>query len=61
MLRARDAMDRGYARPLDIAALAKVAHVSEAHFIRTFRSSRNRGELVDDDIRARADHRVVDR
>jgi len=24
-------------------------------------SSRDRGELVDDDIRARADHRVVDR
>lgn len=39
LLRARDAMDRSYARPLDIQALAKVAHVSEAHFIRTFRSA----------------------
>ncbi len=39
MLRARDAMDRDYARPLDIAALAKVAHTSEAHFIRTFRAT----------------------
>ena len=37
MLRARDAMDRAYAGPLDITALAKVASVSEAHFVRTFR------------------------
>jgi transcriptional regulator GlxA family with amidase domain len=36
MLRARDAMDRDYAKPLDIPALARIAHVSEAHFIRTF-------------------------
>ena len=39
MLRARDAMDRAYAEPLDIAALARIAHVSEAHFIRTFRAT----------------------
>ena len=39
MLRARDAMDRGYAEPLDIAALARVAVVSPAHFIRTFRAT----------------------
>jgi AraC-like DNA-binding protein len=39
LLRARDAMDRQYAQPLDIAALARIAHVSEAHFIRTFRAS----------------------
>ena len=39
MLRARDAMDRDYAKPLDIAALAKIAIVSEAHFIRTFRAT----------------------
>jgi|SRR5215207_4798197 len=38
MLRARDAMDRAYASPLDIPALAAIAVVSEAHFIRTFRS-----------------------
>ena len=37
LLRARDAMDRSYAQPLDIAALARIALVSEAHFIRTFR------------------------
>ena len=38
MLRARDAMDRSYAEPLDIARLARIAVVSERHFIRTFRS-----------------------
>jgi transcriptional regulator GlxA family with amidase domain len=39
MLRARDAMDRTYAQPLDVARLARVAGVSEAHFIRTFRAT----------------------
>ena len=39
MLRARDAMDRAYAGPLDIPALARVASVSDAHFIRTFRAT----------------------
>ena len=39
MLRARDAMDRAYAEPLDIGALARIASVSEAHFIRTFRAT----------------------
>ena len=39
LLRARDAIDRDYARPLDIASLAKVAYLSEAHFIRTFRAT----------------------
>ena len=39
MLRARDAIDRAYAQPLDIASLAGVASVSEAHFIRTFRAT----------------------
>jgi AraC-like DNA-binding protein len=39
MLRARDAMDRDYSEPLDIATLARVAHVSEAHFIRVFRAT----------------------
>ena len=38
LLRARDAMDRAYAEPLDIAAVAAVAHISEAHFIRSFRA-----------------------
>jgi len=39
LLRARDAMDRAYAQPLDIPTLARLAHVSEAHFIRTFRAT----------------------
>jgi AraC-like DNA-binding protein len=39
MLRARDAMDRDYAQPLDIAALAAIAYVSEAHFIRVFKAT----------------------
>ena len=39
MLRARDTMDRGYRDVLDIAALARVACVSQAHFIRTFRAT----------------------
>lgn len=39
VLRARDAMDRDFAEPLDIPALARIAHVSEAHFIRTFRAT----------------------
>lgn len=39
MLRARDAIDRTYAQALDIPFLARVAHVSEAHFIRTFRAT----------------------
>ena len=38
MLRARDRMDRQYADPLDLPALAEVAGCSEAHFIRTFRA-----------------------
>ena len=38
LLRARDAMDRAYAEPLDVPAVAAVAHVSEAHFIRSFRA-----------------------
>ena len=39
MLRARDAMDRAYAEPLDVPALARIAYVSPAHFIRTFRAT----------------------
>ena len=39
LLRARDAMDRSYAEPLDVPTLARIAHVSEAHFIRTFRAA----------------------
>jgi AraC-like DNA-binding protein len=36
LLRARDAMDRAYAEPLDVRSVAAVAHISEAHFSRTF-------------------------
>jgi AraC-like DNA-binding protein len=39
MLRARDAMDRAYAQPLDVASLARLTHTSEAHFIRTFKAA----------------------
>jgi AraC-like DNA-binding protein len=39
MLRARDAMDRSYAQPLDVPALARIAHVSQAHFSRIFRAT----------------------
>ncbi|MGH2466725.1 MAG: AraC family transcriptional regulator, partial [Candidatus Limnocylindrales bacterium] len=38
LLRARDAMDRAYAEPLDVRAVAAVAHLSEAHFSRCFRA-----------------------
>src|SRR3954462_1573570 len=39
MLGARDAMDRTFAEPLSIPELARIAEVSEAHFIRTFRAT----------------------
>ncbi len=39
LLRARDAMDRAYAEPLDVPALARIALVSPAHFIREFRAA----------------------
>ncbi|MFW0786098.1 AraC family transcriptional regulator [Gordonia sp. CPCC 206044] len=37
LLRARDTIDRDYSSPLDIPALAQVAVLSPAHFIRRFR------------------------
>jgi AraC-like DNA-binding protein len=39
VLRARDAMDLSYSEPLDVPRLARIAHISEAHFIRTFRET----------------------
>lgn len=39
MLRARDTMDRAFSQPIGIAALARVAHVSPAHFSRQFRAT----------------------
>jgi AraC-like DNA-binding protein len=38
LLRARDAMDRSFAEPLDVRTVAAVAHVSAAHFSRSFRA-----------------------
>ncbi len=37
--RARDQMDREYAQPLDVAALARTALMSQAHFSRRFREA----------------------
>jgi len=37
--RARDLIDREYALPLDVAALARVALMSTAHFARQFRAT----------------------
>jgi AraC-like DNA-binding protein len=37
--RARDLMDREYARPLDVAVLARAALMSPAHFSRQFRET----------------------
>src|SRR5687767_15633967 len=32
-------MDRAYAEPLDVRSVAAVAHISEAHFSRSFRAA----------------------
>jgi AraC-like DNA-binding protein len=37
LLRAKDLVDREYARQLDVAALARAAHASTAHFSRSFK------------------------
>ncbi|GAA2299562.1 helix-turn-helix transcriptional regulator [Streptomyces kunmingensis] len=37
--RARDRMDRDYAEPLDVTALAQVALMSPGHFSRSFRAA----------------------
>ena len=37
--RARDVIDRDYAEPLNVAALARVALMSPAHFARRFRAA----------------------
>lgn len=37
MLRARDAMDRRYAEPLDVGTLAAIAHLSASQFGRVFK------------------------
>jgi len=37
--RARDLMDRAYAQPLDVPAMARAAFMSPAHFSRKFRTA----------------------
>ncbi|MGH9187390.1 MAG: AraC family transcriptional regulator, partial [Acidimicrobiales bacterium] len=37
--RARDLMDRGYAQPLNVPAMARAALMSPAHFSRKFRAA----------------------
>jgi AraC-like DNA-binding protein len=37
--RAKDLMDREYARPLDVPAMARAAHASPSHFARQFRQA----------------------
>lgn len=37
--RARDFMDREYARPLNVRTLAQIALMSQAHFARSFRTA----------------------
>ena len=39
LLRVRDLMDRAYAAPLDVPALARSAHASESHFSRSFKAA----------------------
>jgi transcriptional regulator GlxA family with amidase domain len=39
MLRARDMMDRAFAQPLDVPSLARLTHISPAHFSRQFRAT----------------------
>ncbi|PXY30490.1 MULTISPECIES: helix-turn-helix domain-containing protein [Prauserella] len=39
LLRAKDAIDRDYARPLDVPALARIALMSPSHFTRSFRGT----------------------
>jgi AraC-like DNA-binding protein len=39
LLRTRDAMDRDYAQPLDVAALARIALLSPSHFTRRFKAT----------------------
>jgi AraC-like DNA-binding protein len=57
MLRTRDAMDRDYSKPLDIPTLARIAYVSDAHFIRTFRATF--GETPHRYLQRRRDERAM--
>ncbi len=37
--RAKDLIDRDFAEPLDLPALARAAHASRAHFVRSFKKA----------------------
>src|SRR4029450_14096340 len=37
--RAKDLIDRDFAEPLDVPALAREAHASRAHFVRSFKKA----------------------
>jgi AraC-like DNA-binding protein len=37
--RAKDRIDRDFAEPLDVRALARESHASRAHFVRSFKSA----------------------
>jgi AraC-like DNA-binding protein len=39
LLRAKDVIDRDYARELDVATIARAAHASSAHFARSFKQA----------------------
>jgi AraC-like DNA-binding protein len=39
LLRARDLIDARYSEPLDVAAIARAAHASPAHFSRSFKAA----------------------
>lgn len=53
LLRARDAMDRAYAEPLDVRAIAAVAHVEAGEIEQSRRSHRGVGSLGSMDIGSR--------
>jgi AraC-like DNA-binding protein len=58
LLRAKDLIDRDYAQPLDVAALARAAHASTAHFARSFK--RAFGETPHQYLRRRRIERAMD-
>jgi AraC-like DNA-binding protein len=56
--RAKDLMDREYSRELDVPALAREAHASRAHFVRSFRHAF--GETPHEYLRRRRVERAKD-
>jgi AraC-like DNA-binding protein len=67
--RAKDLIDRDYAQPLDVPALAREAHASTAHFSRSFKRTfgetphqsllRRRIERAEELLRNRARARAI--